>query len=174
MKKDLSVLVALLAFIIGVVSYYVNPLSKYVNLCEISQRVGDYKSKTVHVKILMMAGGYYDVVSPAFLADSKANCRTKANIIISDELIRNENFSKLREEVVWKRFESQSVETPLIDIGNIVEIELVGKLEDVKESIIANEKPTFTLKATNFKQLSEIHSVTKEEFEENYFTIADF
>lgn len=174
MKKELAILVALLAFIVGVVSYYANPFGKYVTLCEISQQVNDYESKTVHVNILMMAGGYYDVVSPAFLADYKANCRTKANVIISDELMRNENFSKLREEVVWKRFESQSAETPLTDVGNIVEIELVGRLENVKESIIANEKPIFTLKATNFRQISETRYITKKEFDENYFTVADF
>ncbi len=173
MKKDLSILVALLAFIVGVVSYYVNPLSKYVTLCEISQRVSEYKSKTVHVKVIIMASGYDDVISPVFIADSKANCVTKAHIIISGEVRRDENFSKLREEITWKRFESQPRETR-INMGNAVEIELIGKLEDVKESSIANEKPTFTLNATNFKQLSEIRSVTKEEFEENYFTIGDF
>lgn len=172
MKKDLAILVALLAFIVGVVSYYVNPFSKYVTLCEISQKVSEYKSKTVHVKVIMMASGYHDVISPVFIADSKTNCRTKAHVIISGELMRDESFSKLREEVAWKRFASPSIETR-IEMGNVVEIELIGKLEDVKESIIANEKPTFTLKATNFKQLSEIRSITKGEFDEN-FIVADF
>ncbi len=151
-----------------------NPFDMPVSLCEISENVDRYKSKTIRVKVLMMAGGDYDVVSPAFIADSKVNCRAKANIIIADELRQNENFSKLREEVAWKRFEPQSTETFQKDTGSIVEIELIGKLEDVKKSNIASEQPSFILKAKNFKQLSQIRYITRQEFEENYFTVADF
>ena len=174
MKKDLSILVALLALIVGVVSYHLNPFTMPVTLCEISRNIKYYESKPVRVKVLMMAGGNYDeIVSPVFIADSKTDCRTKAQIRISSELMTDESFSKLSEGITWKRFEVVTSEAG-IKAGNAVEIELIGKIEDVKKSIIADKKPAFVLRATDFKQLSEIRHITQEEFDEKYFTVADF
>ena len=159
MKKVIYILVGVFTFSISLLIFHLRPFVISVSLCEISENAQFYESKQINVKAFLVTGGYYDVTSGIKATDFRNGCSSEVNIEISEELKKNETFSKIDDELFEKRREPQNSGT---DGWAIVEVEFVGELKANRKSGIY-DKPKFTIKATKVRQVSPIKFITLNE-----------
>ncbi len=166
MKKLIYILIALTAFTVGVVVFYLRPIVTPVSLCEISQHAELYRFNEIRVKAYLFSVGKED--SDFYtVSDYKNGCVTGASLDISEKLKNNANLGNLIQELRQKNnaLREQNAEGKFVekDIYGFfdAEVEVTGKIEGISSCF----GMPFVIKTENIKQISPIRFISSEEIQ---------
>jgi len=165
MKKLIYIFVALTAFFVGVVIFYMRPIVTPVSLCEISQHAELYRFKEIHVKAFLFVEDIKHQNPDSYaISDYQNGCVKHAILNISEDLKNNVKFKVLVEELRQKNNErlKQDAEGRFVQKDKqgtyVAEVEVTGKIEEFSSF---PEVP-FVLKAEDIKQVSPIRFLNDE------------
>jgi hypothetical protein len=157
MKKLLYILVALLAFVAGVITFYVRPLVMPVSLHEVSQNWKLYYFNDVHIKAYLESGAVPDYCCSVI--GFQGNYMEGAGFDLTEQLEKDENLKRLREELFQK---NKALNNKDFDKGEFVaEVIIIGRIEKVMGCF----GPPYYIEAREVKQVSPIRFISKEEFQ---------
>jgi hypothetical protein len=167
MKKLTYLSIALSAFSLSLLIYYLRPIVTPVSLCEVSQHIELYRFNEIHIKAYLDSVGINEDDFDFNVSDFKNGCLTGASLYISERLkeqLKNDEslkifIAELREknDKIIKNREGKGI--------FVVEVEIVGKIEKQRKSeygaLVA--PPPFVIKANLIKQISQIRFVSNKE-----------
>lgn len=169
MRKVIYIFVALLAFVIGTMSFYFRPLIQPVSLCEIKQNARLYDKREVYVRAYLEVlrlkenedDDYFDVVSSL-----GKGCIEGASLEYSEQLKQSETLKQLCKEM--SEANKELIKTKFDEGWYLVEVEIFGQVDDLSDDGITHcFTPDLSLKVKELKQTSPIHFVSRQEIFEN-------
>lgn len=166
MKKLIYILIALVAFSIGVIGYYLRPIVMSVSLCQIKQNASLYDKQTVRVKgyldSLRMDETDNNEIDFDGISSLEKGCETGASLVYSEQLKTDETLKNLRQQI-WEK-NKEFVKTRFEEGWYLAEVEVVAEVNDMSNDGVTHcFAPDLGLKVKEIKQVSPIRFVSREE-----------
>jgi hypothetical protein len=148
MKKVVYILVAIFTFSVGYGLYQVRPFVTSVPICEVTQNIGLYNNREVHIKAFLEVSGEYISIDDGCINED-------ISVDLAEELKGNATITELFKQLRQARSKNSH---PMI------KAEIIGTIKDIRnDGITGIIDPQFEIKIREIKPISKVVFITDRE-----------